>query len=498
MFYLNYNLYSILPEIFILICTCVLILFSVISSTSSKLGFPVISVNLFYLILQILLFSLMILIQQSPIYFISWNNFFITNSFTYFSKIIMLILFLLWLSLSINFNIDNKINKFEFWILILLSLLASFSIIQTYDILAIYLSLEFQSLILYILASFSRNSEFSTESGLKYFILGALSSALLLFGISMLYSLTGASNLTDLSKLFLGELVTNSILYSEVFSCLTFIIVALLFKFTAAPFHFWAPDVYEGAPTSVTLFFATIPKLTTLCLLIKIISVTSNQLIFNFYYLFLLSIFTSSIIGVSGAFYQTKWKRFITYSSISHVSFFLVNFIYWDIFNFITLFFYLKVYLIMVFAFFAFFMNFRFLSYPKFNQVRYLKSINFINEVNPTISFSVSLVLFSMAGIPPLGGFFSKFFVFLIGIKKQIIGIVLILVIFGCVSCFYYLRIIKKIYFGGTSTLFPVFKSISKLNSLVLGLCIIFLIFWFRELNFIFIFLNTIMFSFIY
>nr|YP_011017719.1 NADH dehydrogenase subunit 2 [Griffithsia okiensis]WQF69542.1 NADH dehydrogenase subunit 2 [Griffithsia okiensis] len=496
--FLSFYLLSFYSELFILINICVLLLFGSIFSSRKNLGFPISSKSIFFLSLQISFLSLILIFNQNPIFIISWNSFFIFDSSSYYFKLVFLIFFIVWLFSVYNFSQKFKVIKFEFWILALLSLISLFLIIQSFDLLTIYLSIEFQSLIFYILASFNRNSEFSTEAGIKYFILGALSSALLLLGISIIYYLTGLTHFNDLMKFFSIDLTNNFIFFNELLFGLLLIIIAFLFKFNSAPFHFWTPDVYEGSPTPVTLFFSIFPKISILILISRLnffIFYDFNQF---FIFLFTCCIFSSSLIGTFSAFFQKKWKRFITYSSISHVSFFLICFIFSDFISILSLFNFLFIYLIMIFSFFLFFLNLNFLKFPFFFQIRYLNSLSSLNFTNKILSFSLLIILFSMIGIPPLAGFFAKFFIFFSSVQKKIFGITFFILFFNCISCFYYLRIINLIYFNKVPKLYLIFLPIDKPSSLILNIFILVNFFLFLDLNFFLNLINLFIFSIFY
>ena len=250
-----YNVYPILPEIFIILNVCILLIYGVVFDSSPRFGYSLISYNLGYLSLQILIFSLVLCIQQNFFDITSWNGFLISDFFTYNSKCLIIFITISWFLMTFSYTKNERINSFEYWILILFALVAILFIFQAYDLLMIYLGIEFQSLIFYVLASFKRTSEFSTEAGLKYFVLGAFSSAFLLFGSSLIYGLTGLSNLADISKFFTGIPLNEISMFFGMMTGLTLSIIALLFKLSAAPFHMWAPDVYEGSPTPVLHFF---------------------------------------------------------------------------------------------------------------------------------------------------------------------------------------------------------------------------------------------------
>nr|YP_004062171.1 NADH dehydrogenase subunit 2 [Gracilariophila oryzoides]ADR03187.1 NADH dehydrogenase subunit 2 [Gracilariophila oryzoides]APC24931.1 NADH dehydrogenase subunit 2 [Gracilariophila oryzoides] len=474
-----YNFYSILPETYILCNICILLMYGVFFSTFSPLGYPLLSKNFNQLVLQILIFCFLLSFSQTPLNLLSWNNLLINDLFTYYAKWIILLATIGWLLLSFEYLIKEKLNNFEFWILILLAIMAMLFIIQAYDLLAIYLTIEFQSLIFYILASIKRTSEFSTEAGLKYFILGAFSSAFLLFGSSIIYGLTGLTNLSDLSKFFSG-CVGNEISFNLILG-LIFILVAFLFKLSAAPFHVWAPDVYEGAPLAVTAFLSILPKLAIFGLLFKFLLFTFYDFIF-WQSIILIGTFLSILIGTFGAFAQKKWKRFLAYSSINHIGFFLLALLSGDINGISSIIFYGIIYIITMLGIFAFAVNVNFYVYPKSYQFRYLSSVNGLAKTNPFLASALTVVLFSMAGIPPMAGFFAKLFVLLSAIQVNAFGISIFAVVMSCIACFYYIRLIKNIYFDSTTD-WEVIKPINKTSSLILGISLVSILFLFIDIE---------------
>nr|YP_009546254.1 NADH dehydrogenase subunit 2 [Gelidium gabrielsonii]AYO27602.1 NADH dehydrogenase subunit 2 [Gelidium gabrielsonii] len=469
MIYTLYDLYSILLEIYILVSVIIVLIYGVFFSSSANLGFPILSANLGKLTIQVFSFGLYLAISQEILNLISWNNFLIFDNFSYGAQIVILLSIISWFFLTFLYSVQQKITSFEFWILIMLAVISMLLIVRSYDLLSIYLTLELQALIFYVLASFKRTSEFSTEAGLKYFVLGAFASAFLLFGSSLIYGLTGATNLNDYSKLFTGFITDDLLIANGIKTGLVFIIIALLFKISASPFHMWAPDVYEGSMITVTAFFSSIPKLGAFSVLFRL-------LFFGFYdwidwwsLVILPCILLSLLIGTLGAFTQIKWKRFMAYSSINHVGFLLLGFITGITTGIFSVLFYLLVYIITTLGIFAFIMSLNQYRFPKIYQTRYLEDIVMLSTTNPVLAFTVLVFLFSMAGIPPLAGFYSKLFVLLIAIQNNSIGISVIAIIMSCVACFYYIRLIKSVYFD-KKIYWPILLKIDKSISLVMGL----------------------------
>lgn len=492
------NIYPLIGEIFLLSIICVVLVFCSVFSNSITFQLPLLKNCVKFFFIQSLFFSLILLLNTTPIFFIFWNKLLICDGFGFYGKILIILFAIIWFLI---FQSDHKILNFEFWILILLSLISLCLLIQSCDLLSIYINLEFLSLSFYILASIKRNSEFSTESGLKYFILGAFSSAFMLFGFTLIYGLTGLTNLQDLTTFFIGyPLSYVNVLDKGLFLSIFFILTSFLFKLGAAPFHYWLPDVYEGATTSVTAFFAILPKLVVLSLLLRFLFMTIGDYMYNEIYLFLLiSTLSSSLIGTAGAFLQNKWKRFIAFSSISHVSFFLLNLCSLNLENINYLFFYIIIYLIMSSSFFSFFNSFKFLEFPNFRGSRFFDSLNSLNLMNPSLAIIFTFILFSFAGIPPFAGFFAKFFVLYSAIQSNLFFLVFFILLLNCVGTFYYINLIKKNHFSKTNLIYlPIcVPNYSETNSVILGALSIALVFTFADFNFIFSISNLMLDAFL-
>nr|YP_009515566.1 NADH dehydrogenase subunit 2 [Kumanoa mahlacensis]AVK39519.1 NADH dehydrogenase subunit 2 [Kumanoa mahlacensis]UEQ11850.1 NADH dehydrogenase subunit 2 [Kumanoa mahlacensis] len=487
MFISIYDFCSILSEIYMLICINFLLVYGVLFSTSLKKGYPNISLNLAWLCIQVSLISILILFFSSDFDIFIWNQLLTYNFFIYGIKLILLVSFIVWVLLSLFYATYEKLNSFEYWVLSLLAVVSMIFIVKSCDLLSMYLSIECQSLILYILASFKRTSEFSTESGLKYFILGAFSSALLLFGSSILYGLTGLTGFDDYMKLFSGLLLGDTVLNSGIIFGSLVICISLLFKISSAPFHVWSPDVYEGAPTSSTLFFSILPKLSILVLFLRFCFLGFQDFFYSWQKIIFFCTYLSIFVGTFGAFAQNKWKRFLAYSSINHVGFILLGFSTGELESIFSVIFYVLVYIILTFGVFAFLISLRYFYFPVHYQIRYIKDLISLFEINSTLTFSLTLLLFSMAGIPPLLGFFSKVFVLLIALQSNLYSLSFFSVIMSCITCFYYIRLIKLMYFDKTQSLMVTYP-LNKLNSMLLSLFTVLSSFLFLDLELLLIF----------
>ena len=330
----------------------------------------------------------------------------------------------------------TKIFKIEYPILLLSSILGMLIMISSNDLIVFYMGLELQSLALYVLASFDRNNKLSSESGLKYFVLSALSSGLLLYGCSLIYGFAGSTNFDEISANI------DQVQYGLTLG-IVFILVGLAFKISAVPFHMWAPDVYEGSPTSVTIFFAILPKIAALTVLIRFLYVPFINLIEQWQVIIIFLSIASMIFGAVAAIGQKNLKRLMAYSSISHMGFALAGLSVGSnegIQSSIT---YVSIYLFMNLAFFSCLFMLR-------KEEKYFENIDDLSGLSknhPILSLSLLIVLFSLAGIPPLAGFFAKFYIFLAVIEKEMYFLAIIGLLSTVVAAFYYLRIIKTIYF---------------------------------------------------
>ena len=371
--------------------------------------------------------------------FAMFEHFFSNTTFTKYFKILTTLGAAATLIISKNYFIDTKINRFEIPILLLFSTLGMMLMISSKNLMMMYLAIELQSLSLYVVASIKRNSIESAESGVKYFILGALSSGILLYGFSLVYGFTGQ---TSFAGIYLSLSQVEKLPTGLVFG-LVFVLVGLGFKVSAVPFHMWTPDVYEGAPTSITAFFAIVPKLAAIALIFRFCLEPFN----NFYFewtqvIFFLSI-ASMFLGAIAAIAQKSLKRLLAYSSIGHVGYVLIALVAASDQGIKSASIYMFIYLIMNISVFAIILSLK-------KSEKYVDKINELSGLsksNPVISLSLAIIMLSMAGIPPFIGFFGKFYVFIAAIESQQYILALLGVLASVISAFYYLRIIKGMYF---------------------------------------------------
>lgn len=477
------DIYLTLPEIYMIITLLLILKFGVLVSGSYSYGYPLLSKTISYFSAQILLITFFLYLNFPYKSCMMWNNLFFFDMFSKGCCLLFLLFLILWIYFSSFYQKKEKINSFEYWILILFCSCALLFIFQVYDLLSLYITIELQSLSFYILASYKRNSEFSTEAGLKYFVMGAFSSALLLLGCSLLYGITGITNFEDFNLLFIGLSNTNTLFYSSsIIIGLLFICSALLFKVGATPFHMWVPDVYEGSPLITTSFFSTFPKFAILTLLFKLY-IFSFNIFFSFWvYFFLISSFLSLFTGAFGALMQTKWKRLLAYSSINHVGFLLMGFLISDHTGVLSISIYMIIYVFTNYAFFSLLIGFQLLKYPFWHQLRYIQEVKNLYKSNPILGVSITLLLFSIAGVPPLGGFFAKVLILMTCIQSSSYFLAIFAVLISSISAFYYIRIIQLIYFSKVFRL-SIENKFNKNTSYVSGISIVFLIIFFLDID---------------
>ena len=418
----------ILPEIFLSLAIMFLLMLGVFIKKSFKL------VN--SLTILSLLFAIVLILNQPNEIVKIFNESYIIDRLSIFMKVLTLLFCFFVLLSSKDYIKNNNIDKIEYPIIILASTLGMILMISSYDLIIFYLGLELQSLCLYILASFKRDDERSTEAGLKYFVLSALASGLLLYGCSLIYGFTGSTNFEIISA-NLDEANTGAVFG------IVFIIVGLAFKVSAVPFHMWTPDVYEGSPTSVTSFFALVPKIAAISVFIRFMYVPFVNVISQWQTIIIFLSIASMILGAVAAIGQSNIKRLMAYSSIGHMGYALAGIAAGTNAGIQSTIIYLTIYLVMNLGAFGciFMMKRENIFYENIND------LSGLSKNHPMLALSFLIILFSLAGIPPLAGFFAKFYVFMAVIEVKMYALAIIGLVTTVISAFYYLRIIKVIYF---------------------------------------------------
>ena len=423
------NINFIYPEIFISLSIMFLLIFGVFKKNSSSIVYLL---SVLTLIISLGLIINFLTDQETYLF----NNSYKIDQLSIFMKVITIISGIFVFVSSYTYTKLEKIYNIEYSVLILCSILGMLVMISSYDLMVFYIGLELQSLSLYVLAAYNTNKIQSSEAGLKYFVLSALSSGILLYGCSLIYGFSGSTNF---------ELISENILSSEnrnVFG-LVFILVGLSFKISAVPFHMWAPDVYEGSPTSVTLFFAVVPKVAALTVFIRFLYVPFVDLIDQWQMIIIFLSLASMIFGAVAAIGQKNLKRLIAYSSIGHMGYALAGLAVGTNYGIQNSIIYICIYLIMNLGVFCCLFTMK-----RNNQFfDNLEDLSGLSKNHPIISLSLLILLFSLAGIPPLAGFFAKFYIFISVIEQSMYFLAIVGLISTVISAFYYLKIIKIIYF---------------------------------------------------
>ena len=424
------NLNLILPEIFISLSIMFLLILGVFIKDGSKL--------IFNISLLVLLITAIITINEtfSINRMTLFNDSVVIDYMSSFMKIITLLGAFLVLIISSSYLKIFKIFKIEYPILILSSVLGMMVMISSNDLMVFYMGLELQSLALYVLATFNRDQLKSSEAGLKYFVLSALSSGLLLYGCSLIYGFSGSTNFDTIAN----QLNSNE--YVLTFG-IVFILVGLAFKISAVPFHMWAPDVYEGSPTSVTLFFTMVPKIAALTVFIRFLYVPFLNLIDQWQIIIIFLSIASMLFGAIAAIGQTNIKRLIAYSSIGHIGYTLAGLATGSNEGIQSSIIYISIYIIMNLALFSCLLMLK----RKNQYYEEIGDLSGLSKNHPLLSLSLLIILFSLAGIPPLAGFFAKFYIFKAVLEQSMYFLAIVGLLSTVVAAFYYLRIIKIIYF---------------------------------------------------
>ena len=424
------NLEFVFPEIFVSLSIMFLLILGVFKKKGSKL---ILNLSLIILLATaVLTFNETIGINEITLF----NGSIIIDYLSSFMKIITLVAAFFVLVISSNYLKSIKIFKIEYPILILSSVLGMMIMISSNDLIVFYMGLELQSLALYVLATFNRDQIKSSEAGLKYFVLSALSSGLLLYGCSLIYGFTGSTNFNVIAN----QLNSNE--YALTFG-IVFILVGLAFKISAVPFHMWAPDVYEGSPTSVTLFFTMVPKIAALTVFIRFLYVPFLNLIDQWQMILVFLSIASMVFGAVAAIGQKNIKRLIAYSSIGHIGYALAGLTTGSNEGIQSSVIYITIYILMNLGLFSC------LLMMKRNNVYYeqIDDLSGLSKNHPLLSLSLLVILFSLAGIPPLAGFFAKFYIFKSVLEQSMFFLAIVGLLSTVIAAFYYLRIIKIMYF---------------------------------------------------
>jgi NADH-quinone oxidoreductase subunit N len=406
-------------------------------------------------------------VLDAPVTTVSlFDGAFISDGFARFMKVLILVGAAASLLLSFDYLREHVPELFEYPVLVLLCVVGMMMMVSAGDLIALYLAIELQSLALYVLAAIRRDDVKSSEAGLKYFVLGALSSGMLLYGASLIYGFTGSTSLAVIAQVAQTGGANIGLIVG-----LVFLMVGIAFKISAVPFHMWTPDVYEGAPTPVTAFFAAVPKLAAMALLVRVLSTGFPAVAggVKWQQIIVFLSLASMILGAFAAIGQTNIKRLMAYSSIANIGFALVGLAAQNEQGVQGVLVYLAIYMAMTLGTFAAILAMRRNGAP----VENINELAGLSQTNPSMAFILLLLFFSLAGIPPLAGFFGKYYVFLAAVKAGLWPLAVLGVIASVVGAFYYLNIVKIMYFDEAK---PAFAHVDRNVFLVMAACGLFVV----------------------
>ena len=427
------DIYPIVPELFLGVTAMVLLLVGVFGGDRGTQSISWLSV--------LALLSTGVIMSFLPDNVqIAFGGQFIVDQFAKFMKWLIVLGSALAILMSLNYNEREKIQRFEFPILILFAALGMLLMVSANDLISLYVGLELQSLALYVIAAFRRDSTKSSEAGLKYFVLGALSSGMLLYGASLIYGFAGTTGFGALAGLFTGPNADPGI---GVVVGLVFLLAGLAFKISAVPFHMWTPDVYEGAPTPITAFFAVAPKIAAIALLVRTMVGPFGELYEQWQQVVIFIAVASMLLGALAAIWQTNIKRLLAYSSIGHVGFALVGLAAGSKEGISAIGIYMTIYLAMNIGAFGCVLSMRRQGLLTEN----IDDLAGLARNHPLMAAAMAIFMFSMAGIPPLAGFFGKLYIFLAAVNEGLYILAIVGVLTSVVGAYYYLRIVKIMYF---------------------------------------------------
>jgi NADH-quinone oxidoreductase subunit N len=420
-----------LPELVLACAAMALLLFGVIRGEGSS---RVVS----WLAVLILIVTLGLTLRTGAARQVGFYGMFVTDPFAVFMKALVLVGSAVTIIMGLRYNDDHHIARFEFPVLVLLSVTGMMAMISASDLITLYLGLELQSLALYVVASFDRDSPRSSEAGLKYFVLGALASGMLLYGASLVYGFSGTTGFAGIA-----QVLGNGAASAGLIIGLVFIAVGLAFKVSAVPFHMWTPDVYEGAPTPVTAFFSVAPKMAAIALLMRVMIEPFGPILAQWQQIVVFLSVASMVFGAVAAIAQSNIKRLMAYSSIGHVGYALIGLAAGTPNGIRGVLVYMAIYLFMNLGTFSVILCMR----QNGRMLENISDLSGLSRTQPGLALCLAIFMFAMAGIPPTAGFFSKLYVFLAAIDAHLNGLAVIGVVASVVGAFYYLRIVKTMYF---------------------------------------------------
>ena len=419
-----------LPEVLVAAGSLVLLLIGIVINKERSVLVSALAI--------VLLLATAILLVAQPVDGVIFSGTFIADAFARYMKLLVLGGSVLALILALPNAVANGTHKYEYAVLVSLATLGMMVMVSANDLMSLYIGLELQSLAAYVLAAIKRDDSRATEAGLKYFVLGALSSGLLLYGASLIYGFTGHTNLQEIVVAIANEGRSIGLIFGVVF-----LLAGIAFKISAVPFHMWTPDVYEGAPTPVTAFFAMAPKVAAMALMVRLTMSAFEPITRDWQQIIIFLSIASMVLAAFAAIGQKSIKRLIAYSSIGHVGFALVGLSSGTQVGVEGVAIYMAIYMTMTAGLFACILSLR-------TDDGYIETIDDMAgaaETRPFVAAIMAILMFSLIGMPPLAGFFAKWHAFLAAIDADLYVLAVIGVLASAVSAFYYLRVIKVMYF---------------------------------------------------
>jgi NADH-quinone oxidoreductase subunit N len=443
------NLIPALPEIFLALAAMGLLLSGVVARESDAAIVTTTSRSISRLgVLTMLVGIVLVLVVAAQSAGQAFNGMFVVDGYAQFFKVAVLTASALCLIISQSYLEAMRIERFEYTVLIVLATLGMMMMISANDLISLYIGLELQSLALYVVAAFHRDDARSAEAGLKYFVLGALASGMLLYGASLVYGFAGSTRFDTLAATLhglAGQEVSIGLIVG-----LVFVIVGLAFKVSAVPFHMWTPDVYEGAPTPVTAFFAVTPKLAAIALFLRVMVEPFGALTAQWQQVITFISIASMILGPFAAIGQTNIKRLMAYSSIGHVGYALIGLSIGTEASITAVLIYIVIYAVMTLGTFACILCMR----RRGHMLVGIADLAGLSKTDPVLALALAIFMFSLAGVPPLAGFFAKFYIFVVAIEAEAYLLAIVAALSSAVGAYYYLRIVKIMYFDPPSAAF--------------------------------------------
>lgn len=418
------------PELLLAVGAVVVLMISLFWKGISSTVVSIVAIALLLAVLAVLLLQ--------PASGVLFNGVFIVDGFARYMKALVLGGAAATLLISLSNSKEHGIDKFEYAVLVLLATLGMMIMVSANDLMSLYIGLELQSLALYVVAAMKREDRKATEAGIKYFVLGALSSGMLLYGASLVYGFTGTTQLDQIVAAITLDTRSIGLIFGMVF-----LLAGIAFKISAVPFHMWTPDVYEGAPTPVTAFFAAAPKVAAMALFIRVTTVSFGPITHDWQQIIIFLSIASMVLAAFAAIGQNNLKRLLAYSSIGHVGFALVGLSAGTAVGVEGVAVYMAIYIAMTVGIFACVLALRTEDGP----VETITELAGLAQKRPFVAAIIAILMFSLIGMPPLAGFFAKWQVFLAAVEQNLFVLAVIGVLASAVSAFYYLRIIKVMYF---------------------------------------------------